>query len=153
MHGLALDLHVESAHYHGPTHPASWLQHGDPLPWIDASGTWVSISRCSKPPVVADLKIFPSHKNEKEGFLTLCVINRHRTEAVDVIVDLFLDGRVLFEKAEVHLIYHDDVEATNTFESPDEVAPIVTREPFVNGGAVVMPPHSIKFVRLAIKPQ
>ncbi len=59
--------------------------------------------------------------NEEEDILTLFLVNRHLEDSADTVIDLssFGKGQVVAH----HVIKHDDLEAVNTSDNPDNVAP------------------------------
>jgi len=99
----------------------------DKVPWLDVAGV----------------------HNGDAGALTFFAINRHGTEPMDV--DLRLEGFVA-KTVEHTLIKHDDLEARNTLQSPDTVAPVPGKGAVLEGKGLklTLPPHSYSMVRAAL---
>ena len=77
--------------------------------------------------------------DEETGQLNVALINRHRDEAIDVEIHFESGGR---RPRRVWTLYHDDVNAVNDFDKPDEVRPVESGIPEWNG-VWHCPPHSI----------
>lgn len=59
--------------------------------------------------------------DSESGYITLFLINRHPTEALETLIEL--EGFGAAKGCTHTLIQHDDLEATNTADAPDNVAP------------------------------
>ena len=82
------------------------------------------------------------------GTLTFFAVNRNGSEPLDVT--LSLEGFGTAKSAEHTLIKHDDLEATNTQDAPDNVAPQPGSGARVENGAlaVSLPPYSYSMIRV-----
>ncbi len=84
------------------------------------------------------------------GTLTFFAINRNGTEPMEVSLGLerFGDARTV----EHTLIKHDDLEATNTMEAPDNVAPVKGEGAKIDGGdlKLTLPPYSYSMIRVSL---
>jgi alpha-L-arabinofuranosidase len=85
---------------------------------------------------------------ENDGAVTVFLVNRHQTEAIDISVDLdgFSDLKIIDDQ----IMRHDDLRATNSPENPDCVAPVAGDGADVSGEmlSLNMPPLSYRMVRL-----
>ncbi|TDO29675.1 alpha-N-arabinofuranosidase [Kribbella sp. VKM Ac-2527] len=81
--------------------------------------------------------------------LALFVVNRHRTESVDVQADLAAFG--VEGLLDARSVYDDDPSAVNTAEHPDRVVPRPLKAG-VDGGVLraTVPPESFSVLRLAV---
>jgi alpha-N-arabinofuranosidase len=83
------------------------------------------------------------------GTLTLFAVNRHGSETMEAEIRL---DRFSAKSVEHTIIRHDDLEATNTMENPDNVSPAkgagARKTP--DGLAVALPPHSWSMLRVAL---
>ena len=82
------------------------------------------------------------------GTVTFFAINRHGSEVMEV--DLTLE-RFGTPKSVIHtLIKHDDLEATNTKDNPDNVAPVIGDGAKIAGDGLTLtlPPYSYSMVRV-----
>jgi alpha-N-arabinofuranosidase len=108
------------------TSPGYDCEHGDNVPYIDISGV----------------------RNEAEGTLTFFAVNRHPSESIAVDVSLlgFENARVIDHK----VIAHPDLEAVNSPQKPNEVAPRDGSGAKVDGNTltVALAPYSYQMIRL-----
>lgn len=77
---------------------------------------------------------------QKDGRLNVAIINRHKSEKVDVTIDMPHNYRMVVAKT----LYDDDVLAVNTMEEPDRLK-FRTAE-LQKDGVVTVLPHSITIV-------
>ena len=100
--------------------------HGDNVPYVDASAV----------------------HNEEDGTLTLFIVNRHPTEtiALDIALQGFDAARIIEHK----VMTHPDLNAVNSPEKPEEVAPRDGKGASVEGGTVSLqlPAYSYQVIRL-----
>ncbi|GGL53117.1 arabinosylfuranosidase ArfA [Wenxinia marina] len=84
------------------------------------------------------------------GTLTFFAVNKSGAEAMEV--DLALDGFGAAKSVEHTLIKHDDLQATNTEDNPDNVAPRKGDGATLDGGklALTLPPHSYSMIRVQL---
>jgi alpha-N-arabinofuranosidase len=84
------------------------------------------------------------------GTLTFFAVNRHGGEAMTI--DLPLEGFGNARSVTHTLIKHDDLEATNTKDNPNNVAPRQTDDATLNGSAVrvTVPPYSYSMIRVQL---
>ncbi len=84
------------------------------------------------------------------GTVTFFAVNRHGTESLDLDIALegFGDARVDMHK----MIRHDDLEAVNTADDPDNVAPVDGTGAIVEDGRVKasLPPLSYHLLRVKV---
>lgn len=99
----------------------------DKVPWLDIAGV----------------------HDSSAGTLTFFAINRHGSEAIEADVAL---ERFAAKSIEHTIIRHDDLEACNTKDAPDNVSPVKG-----NGAALTskgmtlnLPPHSYSMVRVTL---
>jgi alpha-N-arabinofuranosidase len=99
----------------------------DKVPWLDIAGV----------------------HDGNAGTLTFFAVNRHGTETMDV--ELRLEGFAA-KKVEHTLIKHDDLEARNTLQAPDTVAPVMGRGAAIGGKGLILtlPSHSYSMVRVTL---
>jgi alpha-N-arabinofuranosidase len=97
------------------------------VPWLDIAGT----------------------HDADAGTLTFFAINRHGTEPMET--RLALDGFAA-KSVDHTLIKHDDLEARNTREAPDTVAPAKGTGAKLDGKALTLtlPPHSYSMIRVTL---
>jgi len=83
------------------------------------------------------------------GAITLFAVNRHATETIEA--DVALEG-FKGRSVEHTLIVHDSLEATNTMEAPDNVAPRKGDGARLEGAglSLSLPPHSYSMVRIML---
>jgi alpha-N-arabinofuranosidase len=83
------------------------------------------------------------------GTLTFFAVNRHATESIEA--DVALD-RFSAKSVEHTIIRHDDLEARNTKDSPDNVAPTKGSGARLDGRGMTLtlPPHSYSMVRITL---
>jgi alpha-L-arabinofuranosidase len=118
--GTALDLKIDS-----PTYDSD--QFSD-VPYVDASAV----------------------HNGEAGTVTVFVVNRHQTGAVDL--DVRLEGFAGLRIIDHQVMTHDDLSATNTVDAMDRVAPRkgdgaeMTNDTL----SVSLPPLSYQMIRLAV---
>jgi alpha-N-arabinofuranosidase len=95
----------------------------DKVPWLDIAGV----------------------HDADAGTLTFFAVNRHATEVMEAAIVL---DRFSVKSVEHTLIAHDDLEATNTMQAPDNVAPKVGSGAALSseGIALTLPPHSWSMV-------
>jgi alpha-L-arabinofuranosidase len=102
--------------------------HGDNVPYVDISAV----------------------SNEAEGTVTFFAVNRAPTEtiALDIALNGFENARVLEHK----IMTHADLEAINTADNPNEVAPRDGSGAEIDGGTVsiALPPYSYQMLRLKV---
>jgi alpha-L-arabinofuranosidase len=100
-------------------------------------------------PDVAYLDIAGVH-DDRTGTVTLFAVNRHGEEAAEL--DLSVEGFGAPKSVECTLIKHDDLEATNTQDNPDNVAPRAAESGTIRGGkvALTLPPYSYSMIRLQL---
>jgi alpha-N-arabinofuranosidase len=84
------------------------------------------------------------------GTLTFFAINRHGEEAMTI--DLSVEGFGKVRSVEHTLIKHDDLEARNTKDAPDTVAPMKVEGATIssNGVQVTVPPYSYSMIRITL---
>lgn len=84
------------------------------------------------------------------GTLTFFAVNRHGSEAMTI--DLPLEGFGNARSVTHTLIKHDDLEATNTSDNPNNVAPRQTDDATLSGNAVhvTVPPYSYSMIRVQL---
>lgn len=84
------------------------------------------------------------------GTLTFFAINRHGEEAMTI--DLSVEGFGKARSVEHTLIKHDDLEARNTKDTPDTVAPMKVEGATIssNGVQVTVPPYSYSMIRITL---
>lgn len=82
----------------------------------------------------------------KDNILTLTVANLSAT--MSELLGLETVGITLGDTAEVTLLTHEDIHAHNTFEAPNEVAPIFKE---CDSGTITMPPASVMTLRYKVK--
>lgn len=84
------------------------------------------------------------------GTLTFFAINRHGEEAM--AIDLSVEGFGKARSVEHTLIKHDDLEARNTKDAPDTVAPMKVEGATIsgNGVQVTVPPYSYSMIRITL---
>jgi alpha-N-arabinofuranosidase len=82
----------------------------------------------------------------KDNILTLTVANM--SAAASESLGLETVGITLGDTAEVTLLTHEDIHAHNTFEAPNEVAPIFNE---CDSGTITMPPASVMTLRYKVK--
>lgn len=84
------------------------------------------------------------------GTLTFFAVNRHGSEAMTI--DLPLEGFGNARSVTHTLIKHDDLEATNTSDKPNNVAPRQTDDATLSGNAVhvTVPPYSYSMIRVQL---
>lgn len=80
------------------------------------------------------------------GTLTFFAVNRHGDEPM--AIDLSLEGFGEAKSVEHTLIKHQDLEATNTRENPDNVKPETTDDAVLSGNSVqvTVPPYSYSMI-------
>ncbi len=85
-----------------------------------------------------------------EGSLTFFAINRHGEEAMEI--NLSMEGFGAAKAVEHTLIKHADLEARNTRDRPDEVAPRRTEDAVLrdNKVTVAVPPYSYSMIRVML---
>jgi len=83
------------------------------------------------------------------GTLTFFAVNRHATESIEA--DVVLD-RFSAKSVEHTIIRHDDLEARNTKDAPDNVAPARGSGARLDGRGMTLtlPPHSYSMVRITL---
>lgn len=101
-------------------------KHANNVPYIDISGV----------------------HDEDAGTITFFAVNRHPSETIDV--DVSLAGFATAEIIEHKMIRHDDLEATNTANNPDNVVPADGSGVNIDGDKIGMklPPYSYHMIRL-----
>ena len=86
--------------------------------------------------------------NAEDGTLTLFIVNRHPSEtiALDIALQGFEAARIIEHK----VMTHADLEAVNSPEKPEEVAPRDGQGASVEGGTVSLqlPAYSYQVIRL-----
>jgi alpha-L-arabinofuranosidase len=100
----------------------------DKVPWLDIAGT----------------------HDADAGTLTFFAVNRHASETIET--DIALE-RFVAKAVEHTIIRHDDLEATNTMQAPDNVSPKKGTGAQLGGGgvALTLPPHSYSMVRVMLQ--
>ena len=98
---------------------------------------------------VSYLDISGVHSDD-DGTITFFAINRNGSEALDV--DLSLEGFGAAKSVEHTLIKHDDLEATNTVDNQENVAPVVGDGVVVTdfGVSLNLPPYSYSVIRVQL---
>ncbi|MGL1921746.1 MAG: alpha-N-arabinofuranosidase [Hyphomicrobiales bacterium] len=88
--------------------------------------------------------------NEEDGTLNFFAINRNGEEIVEV--DVSLEGFGSAKIIECKTIKHDDLNATNTAENPENVAPSISDTAKINGNKLTLSlePYSYQMIRLKI---
>ena len=83
------------------------------------------------------------------GTLTFFAVNRHGSQTIEADVAL---ERFNAKTVEHTLIRHDDLEARNTRETPDNVSPIKGNGATLDGKGLTLklPPYSYSMVRLTL---
>jgi alpha-N-arabinofuranosidase len=96
----------------------------DDVPWLDIAGV----------------------HDADAGTLTFFAINRHPTEALETA--LALEGFAP-RSVEHTIIRHDDLEARNTRDAPDNVSPVPADGARLEGRGIALdlPPHSYSMIR------
>ncbi len=89
--------------------PGYESEHADNVPYVDISGV----------------------HDADAGTVTFFAVNRHASETIDVDVSLAGFGKT--DIIEHKMIRHDNLEATNTAEHPDEVVPVDGSDISING--------------------
>ncbi len=106
--------------------PGYDCEYGDNVPYVDAAAV----------------------HNDEDGTLTLFIVNRHPSETIGLDISLqgFEAARILEHK----VMTHPDLEAVNSPEKPDEVAPRDGQGASVDGGTISLqlPAYSYQMVRL-----
>lgn len=99
----------------------------DRVPWLDIAGV----------------------HDANAGTLTFFAVNRHGSEAMEA--DLSLEGFAA-KSVEHTIIRHDDLEARNTKDAPDTVAPARGNGTVLGGKGLTLtlPPYSYSMVRVAL---
>ena len=99
----------------------------DKVPWLDIAGV----------------------HNSNAGTLTFFAINRHGSETIEAEIAL---ERFAAKSIEHTIIRHDDLEACNTKDAPDNVAPVKGNGATLNskGMTLNLPPHSYSMVRVTL---
>ncbi len=99
----------------------------DRVPWLDIAGVHDTV----------------------RGTITLFAINRHASESIDT--DLTLD-RFSAKSAKHTIIRHDDLKATNSMHTPDNVAPTTGNGVSVDAGSIMLslPPHSYSMIVITL---
>ena len=99
----------------------------DNIPYLDVSGVY----------------------DEEAGAVTFFMINRNAGEAVDA--SIALEGFGEMKIVEHQIIQHDDLEATNTAENPDNVVPMKGENAVIENDrlTISLPPLSYSILRLA----
>jgi alpha-N-arabinofuranosidase len=84
------------------------------------------------------------------GTLTFFAVNRHGQEPM--AIDLSLERFGTAKSVEHVLIKHDDLEAKNTKDNPDNVKPRKTDDAVLEGNAVrvTVPPYSYSMIRIQL---
>jgi len=102
--------------------------HGDNVPYADISAV----------------------HDEDAGTVTFFAVNRHESETIDTEVSLAGFGAA--EVIEHKLMTHPDLEAVNTAENPNEVAPVEGSGAKVDGStlSLALPPYSYQMIRLKV---
>ena len=97
----------------------------DEVPWLDVAGV-----------------------RDRTGAVTFFLVNRSGAEPLDLALDL--EGFGPLRLADHQLIRHDDLEATNTAERPDNVRPVPGTGAAVTDGrlSASLPPYSWSMIRL-----
>ena len=100
-------------------------------------------------PKVSYLDIAGVHDGDA-GTLTFFAINRHGSEPM--AVDISLEGFGAAKSVEHTLIKHQDLEAKNTKENPDNVKPVSTSNAVLSENAVqvTVPPYSYSMIRVRL---
>jgi len=116
--GTALRLNVTSPGYD--------CEHGDNVPYVDASAV----------------------HNAEDGTVTLFIVNRHPSETIEL--DIALQGFDAARLIEHKVMTHPDLTAVNSPEKPEEVAPRDGKGASVDGGTVTLalPAYSYQVIRL-----
>ena len=85
-----------------------------------------------------------------EGTLTFFAINRHGEEPMTI--DLALERFGEIRSVEHTLIKHDDLEAVNTQENPENVKPVKQDGASVSGGkvSITVPAYSYSMIRVTL---
>ena len=88
--------------------------------------------------------------NSAEGSLTFFCINRHPTDAI--AIELSVEGFGEAKSVEHTLIKHDNLEAKNTRDNPDNVKPVEGRGATLreNGVALEVPAHSYSMITVRL---
>jgi len=99
----------------------------DKVPWLDIAGV----------------------HNSDAGMLTFFAINRHGSETIEADVAL---ERFAAKSIEHTIIRHDDLDARNTKDAPDNVSPIKGTGATLEGRTIKLelPPHSYSMVRVTL---
>jgi alpha-N-arabinofuranosidase len=99
----------------------------DRVPWLDIAGV----------------------HDSNAGTLTFFAVNRHGSEAMEA--DLSLEGFAA-KSVEHTIIRHDDLEARNTKDAPETVAPARGNGAVLGGKGLTLtlPPYSYSMVRVAL---
>lgn len=99
----------------------------DRVPWLDIAGV----------------------HDADAGTLTFFAVNRHAGEAIEA--DVALEG-LRPRSIEHTIIRHDDLEAKNSMQAPDNVAPMPGDGAALsgNGLALTLPPHSYSMIRVTL---
>ncbi|MFO7804612.1 MAG: alpha-L-arabinofuranosidase C-terminal domain-containing protein, partial [Paracoccaceae bacterium] len=84
------------------------------------------------------------------GTITFFAVNRNGEEALDVAVAI--EGFGAVKSVEHTLIRHDDLEATNTQDAPDTVAPQQGNGARMDDGTLTLslPPYSYSMFRVQL---
>jgi alpha-L-arabinofuranosidase len=100
-------------------------------------------------PDVSYLDIAGVHDGDA-GTLTFFAINRHGTEAMEINLDMERFGTA--KSVEHTLIKHDDLEAKNTRDNPDNVKPRKTENAKLEGNTVrlTVPPYSYSMIKVQL---
>jgi alpha-L-arabinofuranosidase len=100
-------------------------------------------------PKVSYLDISGVHDGDA-GTLTFFAVNRHGSEPL--VVEISLEGFGAAQSVEHTLIKHQDLEATNTKDNPDNVKPVNTSDAVLSENAVrvTVPPYSYSMIRVRL---
>ncbi|TIV73904.1 MAG: alpha-N-arabinofuranosidase, partial [Mesorhizobium sp.] len=107
--------------------PAYDAAAADKVPWLDIAGV----------------------HDSNAGTLTFFAINRHGSETIEAEIAL---ERFAAKSIEHTIIRHDDLEACNTKDAPDNVSPVKGNGAALSskGMTLNLPPHSYSMVRVTL---
>ncbi|KAK9470237.1 glycoside hydrolase superfamily [Dipodascopsis tothii] len=133
MRGNSLNVHVSTPVYHGETDgnnlTLKWLK------GVEPNLTLLDVSAVAK-------------VENGQDVLYVAVVNRSETD--DATTAIKVDGTVAPAGAYRWTLYHDNIRATNTFASPNEVAVTEEAVSFANGSKVAFPKHSFTLLKIAL---
>ncbi|QQA43410.1 alpha-N-arabinofuranosidase [Pelagovum pacificum] len=88
--------------------------------------------------------------DDDAGSMTFFAVNRHPTEALETSVSL--EGFAAAKSVEHTLVKHDDLEAVNTEDNPDNVSPTEGSGAKLDGNklSMTLPPYSYSMIRVKL---